>query len=200
MPCRFPSIVACETASASNSAWPAIHSSWTDWWKTINRLYILLRHSGSAALILDTWTHILGNGRWGNTLEGGTEWKLTDGKWETRIGGYMELAWSEQSVFLLSRHNLQTMNHRSGRLSGGRRTQRLDTVAEPAGKGGLSILHGEELVCLFNYEQHHKQSCNTLAAREHLAGHVQDCPHTSENWENKVVLPTRTHNHARPNV
>lgn len=119
MPCRFPSIVACETASASNSAWPAMHSSWTDWWKTIHRLYILLRHSGSAALILDTWTYILGNGRWGNTPEAGTEWKLTDGKWESRIGRYMELAWSEQSVFLLSRHSLQTMNHRSGRLSVG---------------------------------------------------------------------------------
>ena len=61
-PCRagFPSIVACETESAAHSAWPAIHSSWTDWWKTINRLYILLGHSGSPALILDTWTYILG--------------------------------------------------------------------------------------------------------------------------------------------
>lgn len=31
-PCRagFPSIVACETESAAHSAWPAIHSSWTD--------------------------------------------------------------------------------------------------------------------------------------------------------------------------
>lgn len=83
-----------------------IHSSWTDWWKTINRLYVLLGHSGSPALILDTWTYILGYGRWGNAPEEGRGWKLASGKWDARLGrGYMELAWSEQSVFSLCRNN-----------------------------------------------------------------------------------------------
>lgn len=41
------------------------------------------------------------------------------------------------------------------------------------------ILHREALVCLFNYKQHHRQPSNTLAAREHLVGHVLDCPNTS---------------------
>lgn len=101
-PCRagFPSIVACETESAAHSAWPAIHSSWTDWWKTINRLYILLGHSGSPALILDTWTYILGYGRWVKAPEEGMGRKLTDGKCDARLGGM----WSWHEVCSLCSH------------------------------------------------------------------------------------------------
>lgn len=110
-PCRagFPSIVTCETESAAHSAWPAIHSSWTDWWKTINRPYILLGHSGSQALILDTWTYILGYGSEVKHQQRGWNGNCWVGSGDTRLGWEwsrgMKLPWSMLSAFSLSRNN-----------------------------------------------------------------------------------------------
>lgn len=81
------------------------------------------------------------------------------------------------------------MNHHWGRRSGRLEAILLnDTLAQPAGRGGLCILQREELVCLFNYKQQHRQPCNTLAVIEHLVGHALHCPHTSEHWENRAWL------------
>lgn len=99
----FPSIVTCETESTARSAWPAIHSSWTDWWKTINRIYILLGHSVSQALILDTWTYILGNGA--EVKHQRRDYWLIGSETSGGLGRCMELAWDILSVSSLSINN-----------------------------------------------------------------------------------------------
>lgn len=67
----FPSIVACETESASSQR-PASRPFFLDridGEQSVPR-YILLGHSGSPTLILDTWTYILGLGEVGEGAGG----------------------------------------------------------------------------------------------------------------------------------
>lgn len=117
-PCRagFPSIVACETENAAHSAWPAIHSSWTNWWKTIRWLYILLGHSGSPALILDTWTYILGYG--GEVKRQKRGW---GGNWRIGSGGaWLGVTWSWHEADSLRTSHLAEIISKQWIISEGR--------------------------------------------------------------------------------